>query len=68
MLLMRLKIRRDLRYKKTLELRLIQTVRQSLTIFSQFLDVKTETAGGLILNFLRDFKSKNGMKIKFDNF
>lgn len=68
MLLMRLKIRRDLRYKKTLELRLIQTVRQSLTIFSQFLDVQTEKAGGLILNFFRDLKSKNGMKIKFDNF
>lgn len=68
MLIMRLKIKRDLRFKKTLELRLIQTVRQSLTIFSQFLDVQTEKAGGLILNFFRDLKSKNGMKIKFDNF
>lgn len=68
MLIMRLKIKRDLRFKKTLELRLIQTMRMSLTIFSQFLDVQTEKAGGLILNFFRDLKSKNGMKIKFDNF
>jgi len=43
------------RFRKTLDLRLIQTMRLSLIASSMIFDVKTETAGGLIVKFLRDF-------------